>query len=186
MKRFASIAALTGVIVALSALPLHAQAPRTPVRNPQLHQGFWFSGGLGYGSLGCQNCSGREGGTSGGLAIGGTISQRVLLGASTTGWTKSQNGVTLTAGSLGATIRFYPSETGGFFLRGDLGVGTIDIALAGFGSVSQTATSAVIGLGYDFRIAPMVSLTPYLNGVGMNWSTGDANYTQIGLAITTH
>jgi len=42
--------------------------------------GFWFSGGLGYGTLGCNDCSGRTGSISGNLSLGGTISQRFLLG----------------------------------------------------------------------------------------------------------
>jgi hypothetical protein len=32
----------------------------------QTRQGFWFNGGLGYRSFGCENCDGREGALSGG------------------------------------------------------------------------------------------------------------------------
>ena len=52
--------------LALNVAPALAQ-------HPQTRNGFWFSGGLGYGSLGCD---GREGGLSGGLAFGGTLSDR--------------------------------------------------------------------------------------------------------------
>lgn len=149
--------------------------------------GFWFSGGLGYGSLGCQDCSAREGGLSGNLAFGGSLSQKVLLGVSTHGWTKSENGATLTAGTLTGEVRFYPSSSGGFFLKGGLGVGTIDLSLDGFGSASETGYGAVLGLGYDARIGNNVSLTPFWNGMGMTFSGGgDANVGQLGLAITVH
>jgi len=86
----------------MSAAFAHAQ-------NAQIRDGFWFSGGLGYGSLGCDNCGGsREGGISGGLSLGGTITPRFLLGVGTEGWAKSQQGSTLTVGTLDARVRFYP------------------------------------------------------------------------------
>src|SRR5690348_17427297 len=49
---------------------------------PEHRSGFWFSAGLGYGSLGCQGCTGRTGGLSGNLALGGSLSNKVLLGVS--------------------------------------------------------------------------------------------------------
>lgn len=156
-------------------------------QNANLREGFWLSGGLGYGTLGCQDCSGREGGLSGNLAIGGTISQKVILGAATHGWTKSEGGATLTAGTLTAVIRFYPSATGGFFLLGGLGFGSLDLGISGLGNVRETGTGAVLGLGYDIRVGRMVSLTPYWNGIGIALSNGgDANVSQIGLGVTVH
>jgi outer membrane protein with beta-barrel domain len=159
--------------------PLHAQRAQT-------RQGFWFNGGLGYGSLGCDNCDGREGGFSGGLSLGGSLSQKVLLGVGTTGWTKSEGGVTLTVGTLDARIRFYPSATGGFFLTGGLGIGSISAELAGVGSGSETGVGIVLGLGFDIRIGGNVSLTPFWNGFAVRSSDSDANVGQIGLGVTIH
>jgi hypothetical protein len=176
----------TILLAGAALLPAGALQAQSSGGYPQTREGFWFTGGLGYGSLGCKDCSDRTGGLSGTLALGGTISQNFQLGVGTTGWTRSENGATLSAGTLAATLRFYPSATSGFFLRGDLGVGRVDLAVNGFGRATQTTSSAAIGVGYDIRIAPMVSLTPYLNVVGMSWNGGDANYSQIGLAITTH
>jgi hypothetical protein len=79
-----------------------------------------FSGGLGYGSLGCPDCSGRTGAPSGNISLGGTLSPKLLLGVSTSGWTKSDSGATLTVAALTAAVRFYPSPVGGFFLTGGL------------------------------------------------------------------
>jgi hypothetical protein len=151
----------------------------------QTRQGFWFNGGLGYGSLGCQDCGSREGGLSGGLALGGSLSQKVLLGAGTNAWTKSENGATLTVGTLTALIRFYPSATGGFFLLGGLGVGTIHAEVSGFGA-SENGVGALVGLGYDIRVGQNVSLTPYWNGFAMSSDDSDANVGQIGLGVTVH
>src|SRR2546426_12484988 len=107
------IALALAVITACLAGGAFAQHPQ----QPPLRHGFWFNGGLGYGSLGCQNCGSREGALSGNLSLGGTLSQKVLLGVSTNGWTKSQSGSTLTVGTLTAAIRFYPAATGGLFLN---------------------------------------------------------------------
>ncbi len=170
------------VITACLAGSALAQQPR----QPQLRHGFWFSGGLGYGSLGCQDCGGRTGSLSGNISLGGTLSQKVLLGVSTNGWTKSENGSTLTVGSLTAAIRFYPSPTGGFFLTGGLGLGTVSAGISGFGSASETGVAALLGLGYDIPVSHSVSLSPYWNGFALSYSGGDANVGQIGLGITVH
>ena len=174
-------------LVAFSALALLAtSAGQVDAQQPQARQGFWFSAGLGVGSLGCADCGDRVNSLSGNLSIGGTISPRFLLGAGTTGWTKSEDGATLTAGTLDARVRFYPSTAGGFFLTGGLGVGTVSISVAGFGSDSEIGAGALIGLGYDIRVSRNVSVTPYFNGFGVNTSNVDANVSQIGIGITTH
>ncbi len=172
------------VITACLAGSALAQQPQP--RQSQLRHGFWFSGGLGYGSLGCQNCSGRTGALSGNISLGGTLSPKLLLGVSTNGWTKSDSGATLTVGTLTAAVRFYPSATGGFFLTGGLGLGTVSAGVSGFGSASQTGVAALLGLGYDIPVGRSVSLTPYWNGFALSYSGGDANVGQIGLGITVH
>jgi hypothetical protein len=163
-----------------------AEVARVTPANRQLRRGFWFSGGLGYGSLGCDDCDGREGGLSGGIQIGGSVSQKVLLGAATTGWTKNEGGTTLTIGTLVALIRFYPSATGGFFLIGGLGVGSIHAEIDGFGSDTETGGGALLGLGYDIRVGDNVSLTPFWNGFAARTSNADANVGQLGLSVTLH
>src|SRR5437868_7700661 len=92
-------------------------------QNAQTRQGFWFSGGPGYGSLGCDNCGSRESGLSGGLSLGGTISPRFLLGGGTSGWTKTDQGARLPVDEIGARLRFYPSATGGIFVTRGVGYG---------------------------------------------------------------
>lgn len=176
-------ALIVGLLVVASAVNTNiASAQRSQER-----AGFWFNAGLGYGSLSCKDCDGeREAGLSGGLSLGGTITPRFLLGVGTTGWTKSEDGATLTVGTLDARMRFYPSVAGGFFLTAGLGVGSISADLAGVGSDAETGYGAVVGVGYDFRIATNVSITPFLNGFAVSTSNADANVGQIGLGITVH
>jgi hypothetical protein len=169
-------------LLALSLLlPDSASAQRTHAR-----QGVWFNVGFGYGSLGCQDCGTREGGLSGGLAVGGTISPKVVIGAGTNGWSKSESGVTLTVATITALIRFYPSASGGFFLLGGLGIGSIRVSASGFGSDSETGAGALLGLGYDFRVGNNVSLTPFWNGFAGNTTNSDFNVGQLGLGVTVH
>ena len=166
--------------LSLGASPAFAQ------QNTQTRHGFWFNIGLGYGSLGCQDCGGRTGGFSGGLSLGGTLSSKLLLGVGTTGWTKSENGSTLTVGTLDARLRFYPSATGGFFLTGGLGLGSVSANLSGFGGSSETGVGLMLGLGVDVPIGKSLSLTPFWNGFSINTSNSDANVGQIGIGLTTH
>jgi len=155
-------------------------------QNAQTRDGFWFSGGLGYGSLGCDNCGSREGGISGNLSLGGTITPRLLLGVGTSGWTKSEQGATLTVAVLDARIRFYPQTRGGFFLTGGIGVGSVTGSVSGFGSNTETGTGAILGMGYDVRVSRNTSITPYWNAYAIKNSNTDANVGQIGLAVTLH
>jgi hypothetical protein len=163
--------------------PQPAPPPQTTYR---LRSGFWFNGGLGFGSLGCIDCTERVNGASGGLAVGGTLSQHVLLAIATNGWTKTEDGVTLSAGSVTGAIRFYPWSRGNFFVLGGVGVGQVDLSTGGFTVGSDLAYAALLGLGYDIRITPMTSVTPFWNGIGLRNDGGDLNWGQVGLGITIH
>ncbi len=182
-RSFASLMLVLCLGLFAGAGSLSAQAPDQPLPR---HRGLWFSGGFGWGSLGCQDCGSRTGGLSGGLTLGGTISPKFLLGIGTTGWTKSENGATLTVGTLDARLRFYPSLTSGFFLTGGLGIGEMRASVSGFGSASETGVGAVLGLGWDIPISGSASLTPFWNGFAVNTANGDANVGQLGMSITIH
>jgi hypothetical protein len=163
----------------IAAVPGALQAQDKPARD-----GFWFNVGLGVGTFGCEGCESTLTGLSGQLSLGGTINQHVLLGVSSNGWTKSENGATLTMVGLTAMIRYYPSATGNFFLTGGLGLASLSAGAAGYGSASTSGTAALLGIGYDIRLNNAVSLTPYWNGIGGSFSGSTASFGQIGLALT--
>lgn len=169
----------TALVVALSASPALAQD--APARS-----GFWFSGGLGAGSLGCEGCDGRETSFSGTLTFGGTLSDRVLLGVGTTGWTKSELGATLTVGTLDARVRYYPMLRSGFFLTGGMGLGSAVASVDGLGSETELGFGAVLGLGYDWRVGANVSVTPFWQGYAVALDGGNVNVGQLGVGITVH
>ncbi len=153
-------------------------------QHPQTREGFWIGFGFGYGSLGfsCSGCSGTEGAPSGYLKLGGTLSPNLLIGGETDGWTKSVSGTTLTAGNASLALYYYPQATGGFFLRGGVGVAE----LSGGGS-SETGFGFVTGVGYDVRVARNTSITPVAN---FNWGAPESGVKQhvfqIALGITFH
>jgi hypothetical protein len=181
--------AVLWVLVAgvMSAPAASAQTTPNPAGpTAQVREGFWFNGGLGFGSLGCDDCSGRTNGLSGGLSGGGTVSDRLLLGVGTTGWHRSEDGVSLTAGTLDARLRVYPSVSSGFFLTGGMGVGTINASVSGLGSAREKGLGMMLGLGWDVRVAPKVSLTPFWNGFAVRTSNASANVGQLGLGVTVH
>ncbi len=184
---------------ALEAAALRAvdvpQTPSAPARvrsawdESPLRHGFWLSGGLGWGTLGCNDCGSRQSGLSGGISLGGTLSQHVQLGLSSNGWAKSQGGATISTGALTALIKLYPLARGGFYLLGGAGVSLFSASASagGFGLTSTTTgEGAVVGLGYDVRVARKLSLTPFASGVGMHFDGGDFNFAQAGLAVTFH
>jgi hypothetical protein len=147
----------------------------------QTREGFWFNAGLGIGSSGCEDCIARDSGLSGGLSLGGTLNDRVLIGVGTTGFSKSVEGGTYTVGTLDARVRFYPSHTNGFFLNGGVGLGSLSYA-----GESELGLEIMLGVGWDIRVGEKVSLTPFWNGFAMSNANVDANVGQLGIGVTIH
>ena len=174
----------SGLVPAAALGQPTVQAPG--MTNSQSREGFWFNGGLGYGSMGCENCLVRLSGASGGLSLGTTMSDRLLLGVGTTGWYKSDAGIARSASTLDARLRFYPAVTSGFFLTGGLGLGTISESVRNVGSETEVGVGLMLGLGWDIRLSPNVSLTPFWNGSAVRTANADRNFGQFGLGVTIH
>ena len=160
------------------------EASPTPVEPDAIsaaRHGGWFNVGLGFGTLGCQDCVGREDGLSGGLSGGGTIGDKVRLGVGTTGWARTTNGTSITVGTLDARVRFYPKRRAGFFITGGIGLGGITVD-----GDTEFGVGLMIGIGWDLDVSPHVSLTPFYGGVGIANSTADAYFGQLGIGVTVH
>ncbi len=175
---------LTTTVLASSAV-LFTSTVLAAQSKPQVREGFWITVGIGGGSFGCDDCDSREGGGTAQLALGGSLSQRLQLGASINAWSKDVDGVTFTQSGVMALAKFYPSATGGFFVQGGLGIGSLE-ASSGNISVSEEGTSAILGLGYDWRVARNFSITPFINGVGGSFDGNGANFNQVGISLTWH
>lgn len=181
MKRFA-----LSIVLGLICMSFVSVAPIVAQKNAQTRKGFWFNGGLGYGSLGCDGCNSRTSAVSWDVSLGGTIGPKAIVGVGTAGWTKSQLGATLTVATVDLRARFYPATKSGFFLTGGVGVGSVSTALSGVAAGSETGLAILIGLGYDIRVASNVSVTPFWNGFAARTSNTTPNVGQLGIGVTFH
>ena len=85
---------MTGLTLGLVAEAAAAQAP-----DIHAHRGFWIGFGVGGGKNLSQGLDGkRVGGGAGYLRLGGTVSQRVLLGFDGTFWGRDESGNTIARG----------------------------------------------------------------------------------------
>lgn len=179
---------LSRCLVVLAALAVALAPAALAQGHAQTRQGFWIGFGLGYGSLSfsCSGCSGSEGALSGYLKMGGTLGPKLVIGGETNGWTKSEGGVTVTAGNASAALYFYPAPASGFWLRGGLGVATLS-ASGGGSSGSESGLGFVIGTGYDLRVGANMSVVPMAS---FNWgdlgSGVKQNIFQIAVGLTWH
>ena len=153
----------------------------------QNRAGFWISGGIGGGVNTAESLDGaRLGGGAGYLRLGGTVSDKLLLGVEFNGWTRSRNGVGNIRSNTTFTAMLYPSPVGSFFLKGGLGVSIIQVSvdIAGI-SVSGTESGfgSTIGMGYDIALGS-VSLTPNLDLLFQTFNAGTSNTNNTMLLLT--
>lgn len=192
---------VTAAVCVLAAAPLAAQQRGLVPVSSNPREGFWIGFGVGGGSIGsdCVGCStDRTGGATLFVRLGGTVSQHLLLGGEIDGWGKSQNGVTGGMGFGSFVAAIYPAASGGFFLQ--LGVGGMTYTEDdGFTRREMTAPAGSFGLGYDFRVGRMLSVTPFVNALassavrysvnGVQQPIGEdlkLNLVHVGVGLTWH
>lgn len=170
LATFALLAAVAGTA--------HAQKP-TPQR-----QGFWIGFGFGLGSAGadCASCGNdRENGLSGYLRLGGTISPSFLLGVESNGWSRSADGVDQMLGFGSVAAYWYPSRTGNLYLK--LGVGGMNyMADDGTDELEATGFGANLGVGYEIRVRPNMSVALFLNSM----ASGNTDFKLNGQTVATN
>jgi opacity protein-like surface antigen len=187
-------------LVLLCAAPLLAQ-DRAPHRD-----GLTATIGLGIGSAGvtCDVCSSeREGAPTLMLRVGAAYAPDLIFGAELNGWSKSEvedatgDEARVRIATLNAVVQWYPQLDGGFFVHAGAGVGTIRSELlnsvTGNASARTTALGYQLGAGWDVRVTPTISVTPYATFFGTaagkvkeSDSKIDGNVGQIGVALTFH
>lgn len=190
----------SATLALLCASPLVAQGG-APSRD-----GLTASIGLGIGSAGvsCDECeSQREAAPALMLRIGGAYAPDLILGVELNGWSKSEvvdatgDEARVRIATINAVAQWYSQLDGGFFVLGGIGVGTVRSELlndlTGTSTSTTTAFGYQVGAGWDFRVAPNISLTPYATFFGT--AAGkvrnsdeklDGNVGQIGLSLTLH
>ena len=171
---------------------------------PQTRDGFTISFGVGVGSAGvtCDGCdTDRETAPALYLRLGGAVRPNLILGGEVNGWSKtvedSGDEAEVTVATVNFIAQWYPQPTGGFFVDGGLGVGSMNVKVRvpGIATISDKTTGLgyQVGAGYDIRLTRNFSLTPYATFFGTAGgkveSTDDkidANVAQVGLGFTWH
>ena len=137
-------------LVPVLAMLLTLGASALAAQRPQVREGFWISGGGGYGSLDltCSGCTvDREPGVAFLLALGGTVSRSFLLGGEIEGWTKEVNGVDITFGHVSGVAYRYPQPNGGLFIKGGVGVASLILDAGPLGDDSETVSDCTSAQG---------------------------------------
>ncbi len=158
MQLFTSLIRVTLLASAL----LIAGASAVDAQRPQRRSGFWIGLGTGYGlaSASCKSCSaGLEGTESTSyIRLGGTLSQRFLLGVEFSDWEGSVQGLKESREISTLTGYYYPFAHAGLFIKG--GVGSSQYRAP---DVSSSGWALVSGAGYDLRVFSNISVTGTLN-----------------------
>jgi hypothetical protein len=124
-----------------------------------------LGGGVGSAQVTCDGCEGgRETGGVVHLALGGTLSKNVLLGADYSVWVKDREGFTFSLGNGLLTLTVYPKSAAGFFFKAGGGISVAHNDLRqGLTTISvdyPTGLGLMGGAGYDIRVWENKSLTP--------------------------
>jgi hypothetical protein len=192
-----ALRAATAARSASTATPMPADA----------RQGFWVGAGLGTGagSMHCGICEHeREQGTSAYLRAGTTVNRKLLLGVQGSGWQRTGDAGKRRLVSLTGGAWWYPNERHGYYLHWGAGISRWR-ASQEQDAVTSQAVALTLGVGYEVRVNPRLSIVPYLNALGSSsgslWlenkddvsferrklpTGGHALLFQIGLGITRH
>jgi len=210
---------IIAVSTALLVLATSSLSAQRLVENRNAREGFWIGLGVGAGSAGLDFAccrSTRSTGPSGYVRLGGTVSQNVLIGGETGGWTYSENGATYMIGAASAVVLWYPDRTGAFYLKVGLGalhygasdhwrpsvpVAVVDVFFPFYGEAEVHALAAYgsFGLGYEFRVGRNTSINAFLNGLASTAAKLEVsdvsqpssqnikvNLVQVGVGLTWH
>jgi hypothetical protein len=142
-------------------------ADAATAQNPHEHRGFWIGLGAGGGVNLSDGLDGASlGGGGGYLRLGGTTSQRVSLGFEGIGWGRDHSGSTLARGNGSFVALFYPSQKGGGFFKGGIGVSTIARSIVSGNTTNETSENGfgmTLGAGWDARLGNNIYFTPNLD-----------------------
>lgn len=174
-------------LITLLMLPaLLASAPAVRAqdaeRPPARHEGFWVAFGLGGGSNLADWADGARAGVGGYVRLGGTVSERFLIGGELIGWGRDRNGATFSESGATAVAMFYPAGHGAFVKLGAGFAGWAAQATVPGGTLTQTAGgfAGTLGLGYDLRIGGNLYLTPNFDFLYHTLESDDTAFADIG------
>jgi len=156
--------ALLGSLTLLQA----AGAQEAPAR-----RGFWLGFGLGGGAnLTTTLDDGSPGGFAGMFRAGGTLNPKWLLGGESAGWIRDvEEDAWAYRSNFSAIAMFYPSATGGWFLKAGPSIAILNetstvssqvdgVDLTATLSATEVGFGGTFGVGYDLKIGRNLYLVP--------------------------
>ena len=155
----------------------------------QRHEGFWIGFGIGGGVNASANDD-RRGGGALSVRLGGTLSQRFLLGGELSVWGRQEdtilgdNSLTVTRSNATFTVMFFPSEAGGFYVKGGLGGANVEVEASGE-KVTEKGVGTTLGLGYDIRLGRNLYLTPNIDWLIQTFENNVGETTSNSLFLVT-
>ena len=183
---------MTRLRITLSAVALLAcAAPTGHAQSRHRHDGFWIGFGFGGGVNTAANVEeGKRGGGAAFVRLGGTLSQRWLLGGELSIWGRQEdtvlgdNTVSLTRSNATLTVLFFPSNNGGFFLKGGLGGANVELQSGGL-KISEQGMGTTLGIGYDVKLGRNLYLVPNFDLLIQTFATaGDLTTTNTLVLLT--
>ena len=176
------------LLVVLAAL-LSTAAPAQAQTDPPTRSGFFIGFGADLGALALSDADGREAGPGGFFTGGFAVNPRLFAGLEINGWLGNEEAGTgevdfLFAQYL-ATGHLFPLQGRGLFLKGGLGLSTLEVTTGNRGgSNTRTGFGALVGVGYDIRVGENVAISPYGT---LGYGTFDdvsANVVHVGVGVT--
>jgi hypothetical protein len=165
-----AVAAWCGSAVCLVLLVAAAPA------SAQERSGFWFGGGVGFGSadVTCDDCGDEGDRENSGVAYlqaGWTFTEHLLIGAEVNAWAKKFDDpdiggdVQVNIYNVLATATYYPTNAG-FFVKGGAGMAFFDMDFDMSGISAKIdlgkGLGVIAGAGYDIPVG-RVAITPAVN-----------------------
>ena len=180
-----------GVVLAVCAMVL-TQGEAVQGQESRTHQGFWISFGLGGGwnltrNLGLAQTS--EAGVAFDLRLGGTPSEKLLVGGEVIGWARTEGDLTVSRGNTNFTVMYYPSVQSGVYLKAGVGVATFMTSLSFLNTTTTTSNSgfgSTAGIGWDVKLGKNFYLTPGLDFLYQRVEDTDNTILLITLSATWH
>ena len=152
-----------------------AMALAAPVRGQEApeRRGLWLGFGLGGGAnLTTTLDDGSPGGFAGNFRVGGTLNPKWLLGGESSSWIRDVEEDTWAYRSnFSAIAIFYPSATGGWFVKAGPSVAVINesssittqvdgVDLTASLSATEVGFGGTFGVGYEVKIGRNLYLVP--------------------------
>lgn len=158
------------------------------------HGGFWLGGGIGGGFTDQGSDDIDDGGFAAYLRMGGTLSDRLLLGGELIGLTRDAGAgvddANVHQGNATLSLLYHPASPGGFFAKAGAGFASTSVVLRE-GSLTVTNEESGFGLtfgvGYDLRLGSNLYLTPNFDVLVQSFDEfGDSNLFLLTVGIGFH